>query len=118
MNTYCYHIFTGLNKIREEYESWDWRFGRTPKFSVSRIFDVPDNLLGDFVEQNIPKMEQDSKQLTISMNVERGLINDVHLSVPKGIFFNSSRYILLILILFIIIYQVSVVKTECMVKRL
>uniref|UniRef100_A0A6M2DSQ5 Putative lipoate-protein ligase a n=1 Tax=Xenopsylla cheopis TaxID=163159 RepID=A0A6M2DSQ5_XENCH len=84
--------FPGLNKIREEYESWDWRFGRTPKFSVSRIFDVPDNLLGDFVEQNIPKMEQDSKQLTISMNVERGLINDVHLSVPKGLCRKDGMY--------------------------
>lgn len=79
------HLFSGINKIREEYESWDWRFGRTPKFSILRTFDVPESLLQEDVSaQQEQIFERDSKQLTISMNVERGLINDVHLSVPKG----------------------------------
>ncbi|XP_050536007.1 lipoyltransferase 1, mitochondrial [Daktulosphaira vitifoliae] len=28
-------IFPGLNKIKEELESWDWRYGRTPKFKIT-----------------------------------------------------------------------------------
>lgn len=26
--------FPGLNDVRKEYASWDWRFGKSPKFSV------------------------------------------------------------------------------------
>lgn len=26
--------FPGLSTLREQYASWDWRFGKTPKFSV------------------------------------------------------------------------------------
>lgn len=26
--------FPGLNELKAQYESWDWRFGKTPNFSV------------------------------------------------------------------------------------
>lgn len=28
--------FPGLMEIREQFASWDWRFGRTPKFTVQK----------------------------------------------------------------------------------
>lgn len=28
--------FPGLMKIRENFASWDWRFGKTPKFTVQK----------------------------------------------------------------------------------
>lgn len=28
--------FPGLNELRENFASWDWRFGKTPKFSVQK----------------------------------------------------------------------------------
>ena len=29
--------FPGIMEIREQYASWDWRFGKTPKFSVEKL---------------------------------------------------------------------------------
>ena len=31
----------GLDKLREEFESTQWIFGKTPKFKVCRLFGVP-----------------------------------------------------------------------------
>lgn len=28
--------YPGLNALREEFASWDWRYGKTPKFSVQK----------------------------------------------------------------------------------
>ena len=32
--------FPGLNEIRENFASWDWRFGKTPKFSVQKNIEL------------------------------------------------------------------------------
>lgn len=66
--------FPGLAKIREEMESWDWRFGMSPKFSISRTFPLP-----AVVCQN------STEQLTVKVNVEKGLVQDVVLHVPDSL---------------------------------
>lgn len=80
---FLFCIFAGLDKIKQELGSWDWRFGKTPAFEVKRSFAVPSNLLStgdDFISK-----EQDSQELCIKMTVESGLIADVTLNIPPGL---------------------------------
>ncbi|KAK6619584.1 hypothetical protein RUM43_012341 [Polyplax serrata] len=68
------HWFPGLNELRDEFTSWDWRFGKTPKFTVTRSFpipaDSPDKVTG-------PKMN-------VSLRVEKGEILDISVKLPPG----------------------------------
>lgn len=32
--------FPGLNRLRDEFASWDWRFGKTPKFNVQKNIEL------------------------------------------------------------------------------
>jgi lipoyltransferase 1 len=32
--------FPGLNELRENFSSWDWRFGKTPKFAVQKNIEL------------------------------------------------------------------------------
>lgn len=63
--------FPGLSAIRDNYASWDWRFGRTPKFSV---------------QKTVQLKSDDAKYLELKLNVtvEKGLITDINLLVPNG----------------------------------
>lgn len=65
--------------MKSEIESWDWCFGRTPEFTVSRSFPVPNELLAPSKEYSA------TQELVINMTVEKGLINDVTLSIPRGL---------------------------------
>ncbi|KAJ8735735.1 hypothetical protein PYW07_007355 [Mythimna separata] len=71
--------FPGLADIRSELQSWDWCFGRTPVFTVSRSFPVPAELLAP------SKVYSATQELVISMSVEKGLIDDVTLNIPPGL---------------------------------
>lgn len=42
--------FPGLMKIRDTFASWDWRFGKTPKFTVQKDLQLKSND-EDFVVQ-------------------------------------------------------------------
>lgn len=53
--------FPGLMAIREEFASWDWRFGKTPKFTVTK-------------DTNI---KSDDKEYAVKLNVE---VNGVRIS--------------------------------------
>lgn len=35
--------FPGLMEIREQFASWDWRFGKTPKFTVQKDLQLKSN---------------------------------------------------------------------------
>ncbi|KAF6211288.1 hypothetical protein GE061_014405 [Apolygus lucorum] len=59
--------FPGIQKIRDEFASWEWRYGKTPKFEVSRNYDIGWGLM------------------QITMNVESGLVKDVHVELPEGV---------------------------------
>lgn len=71
-------IPTGLSELRNELESWDWCFGRTPIFTVSRTFPVPAELLAP------SRVYRASEELVINMTVEKGLISDITLNIPPG----------------------------------
>ncbi|XP_021915738.1 lipoyltransferase 1, mitochondrial isoform X2 [Zootermopsis nevadensis] len=69
--------FPGLDKLRAELTSWDWRFGKSPKFNVTRTFQVPQELLG--------KEELRNEELSITIDVNKGMVEDVMLMVPPGL---------------------------------
>lgn len=60
-------------------KDWQWRFGKTPKFTISRSFAVPEYL----IHQDVPD------DLKVTMVVEAGKISDVNLYVPPGLVANG-----------------------------
>ncbi|XP_039282240.1 lipoyltransferase 1, mitochondrial isoform X2 [Nilaparvata lugens] len=66
--------FPGLAKIRDEFESWDWRYGQSPKFSISKAFPLPAGVC-----------ENSAEQLTVKVDIEKGLVQDVVLHVPHSL---------------------------------
>ncbi|KAJ8945600.1 hypothetical protein NQ314_009125 [Rhamnusium bicolor] len=69
--------FPGLDEIRDQYVSWDWCFGKTPKFNISKSFAVPESLVDSFGAPGNVK---------VTMTVEHGRINDVTLFVPPSLY--------------------------------
>lgn len=72
--------FPGLDKIREEFVSWAWRFGKTPKFTVTRSFPVP----GVLARQSETSSNGVPEELAISLEVVKGIIEDVTLRIPPS----------------------------------
>ncbi|XP_075238687.1 lipoyltransferase 1 isoform X2 [Lycorma delicatula] len=71
--------FPGLEKIRSEFESWNWRFGRTPKFSVTRTFPLPENI-----------RIKGEEELTVKVEVENGLVQDVIFHIPASLMMSEG----------------------------
>uniref|UniRef100_A0A8D8UCF7 Lipoyltransferase 1, mitochondrial n=1 Tax=Cacopsylla melanoneura TaxID=428564 RepID=A0A8D8UCF7_9HEMI len=63
--------FPGLAKIQAEYQGWDWRYGSTPKFTISQSFDIPDEHSAGC-----------TGQLVISLEIVKGLIESVCFKIP------------------------------------
>nr|CAD7394247.1 unnamed protein product [Timema cristinae] len=74
--------FPGLEKSREELASWDWRFGKTPKFTVTRSFRVPEELTEDSMAD---------EELRIKLDINNGIIEDITLQIPPG-FMSASGF--------------------------
>lgn len=64
-----------MNAIRDQYASWNWCFGKTPKFSITKSFQIPYDL------QNEPGIPGEVK---ITMTVENGKIIDIVLCLPPS----------------------------------
>ncbi|XP_023252171.1 lipoyltransferase 1, mitochondrial [Seriola lalandi dorsalis] len=62
--------FPGLSRMATELRSWDWTFGKTPKFSVQTLLDLTDGR----------SSARSSAQL--HMEVKNGLIESCELDVP------------------------------------
>ncbi|XP_044741660.1 lipoyltransferase 1, mitochondrial [Chrysoperla carnea] len=62
--------FPELNNIREEFASWDWTFGKTPKFT-SNIY--------------LPTVHDEKIKIKLSMIIEGGKIQDIVLQIPPGL---------------------------------
>lgn len=57
--------YPGLNEIRDQYASWDWRFGKTPKFSVLKSL--------------LLKCDGKEQDVQLKINVEAGIIKEIAL---------------------------------------
>lgn len=70
--------FPGLEKIREDFQSHTWIFGKTPNFKVSRLFPLPDNMQIGISASSPP-------ELKIQLDVNHGVIQDVRVQLPYGL---------------------------------
>ncbi|XP_029168266.1 lipoyltransferase 1, mitochondrial [Nylanderia fulva] len=64
--------FPGIDNFVSEFRSWDWNFGKTPKFTVTRTLDVP---------------AQDGKthRLNLSFEILDGIVEEIRMSLPAGL---------------------------------
>lgn len=69
--------FPGLKEIRDIYSSWDWCYGKTPKFDITQTFQVPRGLMDAGTGA--------SAYLSVTMTVELGKISDITVYVPYGL---------------------------------
>lgn len=67
--------FPGLNDLRENFASWDWRFGKTPKFSVQKSIQLKG-------AQDGQQQQQLQPELKVRVDVEKGLMQEISLIVP------------------------------------
>ncbi|TMW42988.1 hypothetical protein DOY81_011930 [Sarcophaga bullata] len=63
--------FPGIEELRKEFSSWEWIFGKTPKFAV---------------EKELALKADDEKQLKMKLTVEvdKGLMSDITIALPSG----------------------------------
>lgn len=61
--------FPGIQEIRDEFSSWDWVFGKTPKFVVEK-------------ELHLKADDKDHK-LNLSIEVDKGLMTDISIVMPS-----------------------------------
>ncbi|XP_055372610.1 lipoyltransferase 1, mitochondrial-like [Condylostylus longicornis] len=61
--------FPGITEIRNLFESWDWRIGKTPRFSVEK----------EIVMKSVDK----EHKIILKIDVDKGLIVDIKLILPK-----------------------------------
>lgn len=68
--------FPGISELRENFSSWDWRIGKTPKFSVQKSI----QLKSESGEQQ--PQQQPQQEMKVKVDVEKGLIQEISLLVP------------------------------------
>ena len=61
--------FPGLGELRKNFASWEWRFGRTPKFSVQKSIQL--------------KSEDQEHDIKVKIDVDKGIIEDINLMLPN-----------------------------------
>lgn len=62
--------FPGIKEIRDEFASWDWIFGRTPKFVVEKELQL--------------KADNKEHKLVLSVEVEKGLMTGISIVMPNS----------------------------------
>jgi lipoyltransferase 1 len=61
--------FPGLTELRETFASWDWRFGKTPKFTVQKDIQL--------------KSGDTDSCFQLKMEVDKGLVGDIFIAMPN-----------------------------------
>ncbi|XP_066593587.1 lipoyl amidotransferase LIPT1, mitochondrial isoform X2 [Prorops nasuta] len=64
--------FPGIEKIKQELRSWDWTFGKTPEFTVTRLL-------------NVPAINGVIYQLNLTLEVVNGVVKEIKMSLPAGL---------------------------------
>lgn len=62
--------FADLPETRDNFQSWQWCYGKTPKFTATITF-TADN-------------EDRSQEISIQVLVEEGIVNDINLTLSLG----------------------------------
>lgn len=66
--------FPGIGALRENFSSWDWRVGKTPKFSVQKSIQLK--------SEGAEPQQQQQQEMKVKVDVEKGLIQAINLLVP------------------------------------
>lgn len=68
--------FPGLNDLISEFRSWEWNYGRSPKFSITRELDL---------------VGQDSKvhRFSLTLEIQNGVIEEIKMRLPAGLVSNN-----------------------------
>lgn len=61
--------FPGITELRENFASWEWRFGKTPNFSVQKTIQ--------------PKSAGAGQEMKVKVDVEKALIKEISLVLPN-----------------------------------
>lgn len=69
--------FPGISELRENLSSWDWRIGKTPKFSVQKSIQLKSDGAAEAQQQ-----DQQKQEMKVKVDVEKGLIQAINLLVP------------------------------------
>jgi len=62
--------FPGLSELRDNFASWDWRFGKTPKFAVQKNIELKSN--------------DECHHVKLNVEVEKGLISKIDLLLKNS----------------------------------
>lgn len=68
--------FPGIKKIRSDLTRWEWLYGQTPDFKLSRTLHIPSTF------SNI--LDDGCCDLNMELTVSGGIIKDTTLSIPSG----------------------------------
>uniref|UniRef100_A0A2M3ZKA9 Putative lipoate-protein ligase a n=1 Tax=Anopheles braziliensis TaxID=58242 RepID=A0A2M3ZKA9_9DIPT len=72
--------FPGISELRTNFASWDWRFGKTPAFSVQKTIQMKVGAAGGSTEQQQSPSPHDMK---VKVDVEKALIKEISLILPN-----------------------------------
>lgn len=72
--------FPGISELRANFASWDWRIGKTPKFSVQKSIQLRSE--GDEQSQQQQQDQPPQQEMKVKVDVEKGLIQEISLLVP------------------------------------
>lgn len=70
-------VVTGLQKIQSEFDSWEWRYGRTPKFQITRAFPLPQYM-------------NTTGELQVTVSVASGLVEDIVMMIPPSLMSSNT----------------------------
>ncbi|XP_011309909.1 lipoyltransferase 1, mitochondrial [Fopius arisanus] len=76
--------FPGLDKLKEEFQSWQWNYGRSPKFTVTRYLKIP-------ADSTDSTRTGQFHQLKLTMEVKNGIVEDIKLSLPPNVVSNAAN---------------------------
>lgn len=69
--------FPGIDKLRDDLQGHQWVFGKTPKFTVAKSFDLPEEFFSTITSAE--------PRIGFEIEVNQGTIKDVLVKLPMGL---------------------------------
>lgn len=77
--------FPGITELRSNFASWDWRFGKTPAFSVERKVPMKQQQQQQQSVEGGKDGAEGGKELKLKVDVEGGLISGISLVLGDNV---------------------------------
>ncbi|XP_034949986.1 lipoyltransferase 1, mitochondrial [Chelonus insularis] len=75
--------FPGLNQLRSEFKSWQWNYGKSPKFTINRLLKVP--VITKKTTTTDPIANEHYHLLNLTIQVKNGIVEDIKLGLPSDL---------------------------------